>query len=279
MTDVHEADDIAPEELPVPQPGFTWEGPPSGPTSKLGDDDGGAFSDTPDHVVILEKLVGPNNLRPIAFLERGLQLAAAVAHITIPGVGTGTGFLIGRDVLLTNNHVLPTVSSATQAIVRFNYEDALDGLPREPRIVRCDPGAGFHTSPYTDGVLADHLDYTVVRLAEPVGEDYGAIPLSTDAHVAPPLDVVIIQHPAGEKKQIAIADNELVYADELKCQYLTDTLPGSSGAPVFNDRWELVALHHAGGLYYQPGDPQAHLRNEGVRISAIVADLPGWVVV
>lgn len=28
--------------------------------------------------------------------------------------------------------------------------------------------------------------------------------------------------------------------------YLTDTLPHSSGSPVFNSEWEVVALHHAG---------------------------------
>jgi hypothetical protein len=27
----------------------------------------------------------------------------------------------------------------------------------------------------------------------------------------------------------------------------TGKLPGSSGSPVFNDDWEVVALHHAGG--------------------------------
>lgn len=28
--------------------------------------------------------------------------------------------------------------------------------------------------------------------------------------------------------------------------YRTDTAPGSSGAPVFNDQWQVVALHRAG---------------------------------
>jgi hypothetical protein len=28
----------------------------------------------------------------------------------------------------------------------------------------------------------------------------------------------------------------------------------------------------------QPGDPQGHLRNEGVRIKAILADMPTWAL-
>lgn len=46
--------------------------------------------------------------------------------------------------------------------------------------------------------------------------------------------------------------------------YTIDTMPGSSGAPVFNDLWEVVTLHHA-------WDPVAN-HNEGVMVSRIHAD-------
>jgi endonuclease/exonuclease/phosphatase family metal-dependent hydrolase len=51
-------------------------------------------------------------------------------------------------------------------------------------------------------------------------------------------------------------------------RYRTDTEPGSSGSPVFNNDWQLVALHHAG--YREDGGTAV---NEGIRISAIVAHL------
>lgn len=262
---------------PIPQPRFEWKGPPRGPVSRL-DGDGEVYAAASEYRRSLEKLVGPNNLRPISFLERGLQLAGPVAHIFLPGVGTGTGFLVAPDVLLTNHHVLDAASTAAEAIVRFNYQDALDGTELPARRVRTVPRDGFFTSPHRDGAIdADHLDISVVRLAEPVGDAFGVLTLAADVPVSPRTDVVIIQHPAGQKKQIALADNELVYADDVACQYLTDTLSGSSGAPVFNDRWQLVAVHHAGGAQVQPGDPQAHLRNEGVRASAVLPALPDWV--
>ena len=52
-----------------------------------------------------EKLIGENNLRPVAFLETGVQRSRAVARLTFPGRGVATGFMIGPDRLLTNNHV------------------------------------------------------------------------------------------------------------------------------------------------------------------------------
>jgi V8-like Glu-specific endopeptidase len=86
--------------------------------------------------------------------------------------------------------------------------------------------------------------------------------------------VNIIQHPAGGPKQIAMNDNEVKYVDETVVQYITDTLPGSSGSPVFNDDWQVIALHHSGGNIPEPSTNSIHFRNEGIRIGAIIKDLP-----
>ena len=57
-------------------------------------------------------------------------------------------------------------------------------------------------------------------------------------------------------------------------RYETDTEPGSSGSPVFDNGWEIIALHHSGGDR-APSDPSGNtwLNNEGIRIDAIVKDL------
>jgi endonuclease G len=57
--------------------------------------------------------------------------------------------------------------------------------------------------------------------------------------------VTIVQHPRGAKKQIALRENRIVDVPERFLHYSADTEPGSSGSPVFNDQWEIVALHHA----------------------------------
>src|SRR5690606_9332310 len=58
--------------------------------------------------------------------------------------------------------------------------------------------------------------------------------------------VTVIQHPNGEAKQIALRENLVIDLLEQFAHYRTDTSPGSSGSPVFNDQWEVVALHHSG---------------------------------
>ena len=61
----------------------------------------------------------------------------------------------------------------------------------------------------------------------------------------------MIHHPDKEKKTISIRENRLVdtFADDPNAKvyhYKTDSLGGSSGSPVFNDQWQVFALHHEG---------------------------------
>ena len=50
----------------------------------------------------------------------------------------------------------------------------------------------------------------------------------------------IIQHPRGRPKD---RSNQVVDITNIDVFYTTDTEPGSSGSAVFNDNWELVAIH------------------------------------
>src|SRR5262249_48791427 len=97
------------------------------------------------------------------------------------------------------------------------------------------------------------LDFAVTAVAPVASEDnapldqYGLLPLSAD----PGKGIIgeyltIIQHPGGERKQICVRENKLLkYADNT-LWYQTDTVAGSSGSPVFNQLWQVVALHHSG---------------------------------
>jgi len=213
-----------------------------------------------------EKIIEENNLRPIAFLEAGVERSRAVAHITIPGRGVASGFMISADRLLTNNHVFGSSGEAEGATIRFNFQADLAGEPLETDDYTADPDTFFHTSA--------ELDYAVVHVSGSPGDKWGFISPRADLRLRVKDDLAIIQHPGGEPKQIAIADNEVEYVDDKVAQYLTDTMPGSSGSPVFNADWECVCLHHSGGWLPQPSDNSTHFRNEGILMSAILADLP-----
>jgi endonuclease G len=82
--------------------------------------------------------------------------------------------------------------------------------------------------------------------------------------------VTIVQHPEGQKKQVALRDNRIVDVFDEFLHYEADTQPGSSGSPVFNDQWELVALHHAS--VPAPEHPElGKFVNEGIRVSRLLA--------
>ncbi|ORM73994.1 hypothetical protein HA44_19215 [Mixta gaviniae] len=91
--------------------------------------------------------------------------------------------------------------------------------------------------------------------------------------------VNIIQHPGGAPQQVALRDNFLLARGAAESEaanvlhYTADTDEGSSGAPVFNDQWQLVALHH-GAAQDESGTPV----NEGIRVSALVDWLKGEAI-
>jgi endonuclease G len=235
-----------------------------------------------------ERLLGRSNLLAINFLDRGRRSADAVCRIKLPmegGHSCGTAFLVGPRLLLTNNHVLSNRTEASQAVAEFGFENDLDGVLKEPVRFNLDPNSLFFTSP--------ELDFTLLAVA-PLSEAsvpldrFGWLPLiPLQGKTLDGEDVSIIQHPGGQPKQIAIHASRIIkLPEEVSAalnvdqfiHYSTDTEPGSSGAPVFNDQWQVVALHHkavpAPQQAVAPDDPKFRwIANEGVRISAIFKHL------
>lgn len=121
------------------------------------------------------------------------------------------------------------------------------------------------------------LDYTLVAVTE-IGitrqnlSTFGWLPLIEKEGKAILGEYLsIIQHPRGEVKQLAARENRLIDLLPNFLHYHTDTEPGSSGSPVFNDQWEVVGLHHSGVPDRdQNGMIIGWLANEGVRVSQLV---------
>lgn len=106
---------------------------------------------------------------------------------------------------------------------------------------------------------------------EAAGPQPAPLKLSADA-VKPNDRVPIIQHPEGMPKQISIQNNLVAYADAEKVQYYTTTMPGSSGSPVFDDQFHVVAIHRKWVDQKDFATPHPY-RNQGTSMIAILADL------
>ncbi|MEO7275974.1 MAG: trypsin-like peptidase domain-containing protein [Vicinamibacterales bacterium] len=238
-------------------------------------------------------------LMPVGFLGAGDRASRAVARLCVPqfmdgrmvmrgsrpSLGLGTGWLIAPGLIATNRHVVAA---------RFEREPAATAADLEQQATHTEawfdylhPDAPYITvnAMRLEALNAD-LDYAILRLA-PTAQD-GVSSRQWDSLRLAPLDYAlhrgaalnIIQHPAGEVMQIAIRRNDFVgplEGDPNRFTYLTDTLPGSSGSPVFNDEWEVVGLHRGSRKLpeqvYLKGEAIKY-NNVGVLMRAILADLP-----
>jgi hypothetical protein len=146
--------------------------------------------------------------------------------------------------------------------IQFRYEEDGD----EGRLYDLDPATFF---------VADRgLDYAVVSVA-PLGEKAAGV---VEGHVSLTQDwgqarvgawVNIVQHADGRPKSVVVRENQVVGRPGDLLLYTADTVQGSSGSPVFSDRWELVALHRRGAELTTEG----RVANIGVRASSVARAL------
>ena len=205
----------------------------------------------------------------VAFLAMGVQRARSVCRLVTrfpSGRGSGTGFRVGRDRVLTNFHVLVDEGSggvaATSVEAWFNYEDDVDGKPMTITQIPCDPAS----------VIGDQNDdWALITTRQPIPDEFPALALGAARIPAVDERVYIIQHPGGGPKQVAFQHNlvRAVLPDVI--QYWTDTDLGSSGSPVFDENWAVVALHHF-SLKAPAGD-RIGVRNQGRRIDRVAAGI------
>jgi V8-like Glu-specific endopeptidase len=211
-----------------------------------------------------DRVVGINNLYSIAWLQRGIELSRPVARVVLDGGRErATGFVIDGDRFLTNHHVLPDEAVAADAAAEFNVERGWDGRLKSPTTRKFDVGTEFITDP--------DLDFTYVAISPGKADepDFGSVSSAEIAEATVNDYVAIPQHPDGGPKQICVTDNKVQSVFDSRLQYSADTSYGSSGAPVFNQRWQLVGMHRRGGALAGPTGAK-HWVNEGIKIQDIL---------
>lgn len=239
-----------------------------------------------------EAIFGENDFTDGAKVSASARQAGrTVARLVFPddsGVKPlGTAFLVAPDVLVTNNHVIETGGFAAKCEAQFGYE-----LDEAGKIL---DGVRFKLRPDRFFATSEQLDYTFIGV-EPKSDSGASTEgfgwnrlLAYPGKILIGQPISIIQHPKGGPKKYVERSNELRDLLEIHAHYTTDTEPGSSGSPVFNTRWEVVALHHMGipriegrQLMARDGSPWREemgidqldwVANEGVRVTALVHHL------
>lgn len=221
--------------------------------------------------------MGQNTMLPVNFLAKGVQKSRAVGKVEIKigssSINVGTGFLFKIEdkedlFFITNYHVINDKKYISKTRIIFDYELDMDGNSIASKSFKINETGPWYCSPVHE------YDATIFKLVDEKKElkKYGYLELK-DVEVEKNNFVNIVQHPGGQMKQISLYHNIVTNTTDRVVQYLTDTLKGSSGSPVFNSDWEVIALHHSGGGY-KLGEPQlpdgVKSRNEGIFINRII---------
>jgi V8-like Glu-specific endopeptidase len=224
----------------------------------------------------------------VACVQALLNLIWRTAVVRIEGHESGTGFLVGENLVLTAAHVVEAANHASRvgrsivAVFDFNggggQSHAETGSPVRVHSILC-------SSPPTPGERGqirgkdweappDHLDFALLQLAESVPKvctidgmltDRGYYVLDPDPYRFDLGSMLIVaQYPLRDFLKLSyITRPPQVNSLETRIKYTGNTLQGSSGGPMVDTRGRLVALHH-----YSTAK-----ENHGVPMSAIAQKL------
>lgn len=224
-----------------------------------------------------------------SFLAAGQAAGAAVAQLRVPrfdggrdavaggvpAVSLGVGCLVAPDLLLTNHHVL-----------NARRGDESNASPKDLHLQAGGTVARFGPA----GGETPRQELNVVRLeAWDARLDYGVVRLARPAERTPlrPGRVRVERPPGGYvpvnsihcaesgARQLVIRNSLVSGSTETDLRYFTHTRPISSGAPIFDDGWHVVALRRgsvvAEGVRYM-GSTTAWL-NVATHVASILEHL------
>jgi endonuclease G, mitochondrial len=203
----------------------------------------------------------------VRFLRGGMEAAAAVVKLLVhrhmngapvfdagdmPHLISGTGWIIGRGLVITNYHVI----NARQNLRGVNEGDASE----QDFVLQAENTQILYDYVDKKSQPAEHKTGAGALVCSNKALDFAVLKVPAGAPDRPPLQlrkhlirktleqafgirVNVLQHPNGDPMRLGFRDNFVLLGDATTLSYLTDTAFGSSGSPVFDDSWTVAALH------------------------------------
>ena len=195
----------------------------------------------------------------------GLFKAARVTGLVRVDLGggppaSGTGFLVGPDLMLTAAHVVagvldgaaPRPGSADRIVVRFhNQLESSGSWPIECRVAADwlvalspplgdPPDLGSTESPEA----AQRLDFALIRLSRKIGVEIGFLDVRNPPAANEDGRLTVIGYPGGGSDCVS-DDHKVLSLEATSCRmrHTANTLEGMSGSPCIDDAGKVVALH------------------------------------
>lgn len=225
----------------------------------------------------------PNYLMIRDMFEKVLPRSRSIARVGVSlREGAGTGFLISGSflhpalgetvVFLTNSHVI----SQDEEVFRRSEAPPLRWDNAVITFRELSPGSEaveYHVRECLWESPPWALDVIVLVLDKPVP---GAEPQPVAKRLPAKGEkqesrVFVVGHPGKRELCTSLEDNVLLDHDRVKVHYRTQTEGGSSGSPVFNTKWEVIAIHHKGDkeMPRLNGREGTYEANEGISLLEI----------
>ncbi|MEM7058090.1 MAG: serine protease [Pseudomonadota bacterium] len=157
-----------------------------------------------------------------------------------------TCILIAPEIVMTPSHVADFLKHETDCFVRFEMLEEMRKIKGQ-----------VWSSPVGE------LDVTLFELDQPVSDTDAPLRLDPASKIGTGSQAIVCGHPKGGALTFSLRDTAIISFDDRSVRYRTPTEPGSSGSAVFDEEFNLIAMHRLGLL--DRGDKI----NEGVRTDAI----------